>query len=213
MYRVVGQEGSRSLDELGEAVRSGALAATTPVEGPDGRVRTAESWLAGGSDLDVPERRPVGPWLIGLAGLGVLVLGGLVALMLPVFQQFRHVAMRDQTASRLTALNLGLMVYATDYDDRYPPVMDDSEAVRPLLAKYVPSDEDFRSLNPAAGDFRGNATLASAAVAKVPEPERTLVFFDRLPWPEGVRLALTVDGRIHRIKAADFERALSAASR
>ena len=209
MYRVVGQDGTLSREELTEAVGAGRIAPTTPVEGPDGKVQTAGDWIGGASDLAVPEGRSQGRWLAVLVGVGVLVLGGLVALTLPAYQQFQRGAMREQTASRLTALNLGLMVYATDYDDRYPPAMDGSDALRPYLAKYVTSNEDFRSMNPAANDFAGNESLAALAVAKVPEPSRTLVLFDRMPWPEAVRLALTVDGRVHRVKTPDFERAVA----
>ncbi len=157
------------------------------------RLRAKQGWPAWAIVLTV------------LAGLGVLVLVLLAAMLFPVFTSAKAAAtkavatakkqddrkLRDQGLRNMKDLGLATVMYTVDFDDRYPPVMESAVAAKPYIAPYAKSQAIFNSSNPSGGEISGNRAVGGMSEAKIPDPSDTVLFFDSKPWesetgPEGL---------------------------
>jgi prepilin-type processing-associated H-X9-DG protein len=67
------------------------------------------------------KRPPVWIWIVG--GCGCLFFGGiiLVVILFPVFVQARNKALQTTCLSNVKQMQLGIQMYAVDYDQMFPP--------------------------------------------------------------------------------------------
>ena len=71
----------------------------------------------------------------------IAIIAIVIAVLFPVFSPPRHPAYRTACASHLKQINMALMMYLQDYDDRLPPLaagsMSHPETVPALLHPYI----------------------------------------------------------------------------
>lgn len=119
-----------------------------------------------------------------------------------VFQLARARARNAASVSNLRQINLGLLIYAQDYDERLPP-MKDAESAKSLLSPYVKNEQLF--LQPATGrPYQPNPVLAGRLLAEVDEPSETVTFHEPDAAPDQTRGVAFVDGHVTRLSEAEW---------
>jgi hypothetical protein len=151
-----------------------------------------------GAYAEPPRKQGLPVWAIvliciaGLCGLGVPILA---ALLFPVFAQAKWSAKKVQTLSNMKQLSLAMIMYTTDFDDKFPPTMDSALAVKPFVEAYAKNDGIFLSLHPEGSELLGNGKLAGKASQNILRPADTLMFYDEKPWQDKLLAAYT-DGHV-----------------
>ncbi len=80
-------------------------------------------------------------WRIVLTGVGgAICLAVLVAILIPVFEAAKTNPVSESCVARMRQSCIGLMLYAADYDNRFPPARHWMDLARP----NVMSDDVFR---------------------------------------------------------------------
>lgn len=148
-----------------------------------------------------------GPSLVVLVGGPIVLAVGACMVWLaffPIRATDRHL---DLTSVHLKQLGAGLLIYAADNDDRFPPDMSSARAVWPALNEYVKDERAIKSENKESPEFLGNATLGGKKYKELDE-KHTIVFFESAP-SEGGRYVLFVEGRVKRLTETEFQLALA----
>lgn len=113
------------------------------------------------------------PYLLIIAGIaifGFCGIGILAAILFPVFSQARVSAKRSLAMSGMKQMAVGMLIYVSDNDDKFPDPMITSEFVKI-------TDQYAQSINPEAktmilkGPFGVNEELSGVRVTTVEKPE------------------------------------------
>jgi prepilin-type processing-associated H-X9-DG protein len=121
---------------------------------------------------------PIWAWvLIGCAGVPLIMLPILAALLFPVFAQAREKARQTACASNEKQIALGMIMYAQDYDGLFPL----RDQWQTGLTPYVPADNAFKC--PAAREwtttaYAYNAKLNAAKTEAIALPESLVLLFE-----------------------------------
>lgn len=124
--------------------------------------------------------------------LGLLVPAGYAAILFPVFRKARANAQRASCASSLKQLELGLMMYASDYDGRFPTADRWPTSTFPYLKNasvYVcPSDArsskqiDTAGATPTSGgietSYTMNRSIEHARIRRLAAPVETVALYE-----------------------------------
>jgi prepilin-type processing-associated H-X9-DG protein len=131
---------------------------------------------------------PVGVWIaVGILGCFVLLIPILAAILFPVFAQAREQARRTHCLSNLKQAGLGVLMYAQDYDERFPI----AERWATDISPYIKNESVFNcpKVNP-TGEFAKessgnvvysyafNSELSKLGSYKILEPFCTVTIFE-----------------------------------
>lgn len=145
--------------------------------------------------------------LVAAVVLLVPCAGILAAILFPVFVQAKQSAQMTATMTDLKRVGLGLSVYQADFDDLYPPKTDSLASSWRYIGSYVKGPM-IESKNPNNRTIVGNPSLAGRVATKVPQPNRTLAFFDSSSWPNNRRIILFADTSVRRVRETEVTDAL-----
>lgn len=117
-----------------------------------------------------------------LATAGVIIsgFGLLLAIILyPVFAKGREKGRQRSCLSHVKELSTGLMQYAQDYNEKYPPASNWNES----LKTYVPDEYAFRcgSVKRAPAAYAMNKELSSAPLSGLRSPSETPGIYESIP--------------------------------
>ena len=102
----------------------------------------------------------------------------LVAVLFPIFRCARIAAQERLCVQHLKTLGMAMLLYAEDWNERYPPSRTWCDSTRP----YVRSLDDYRC--PAARHLRCgyamNARLDRFKMQEMTEPNETVMLFDAI---------------------------------
>lgn len=222
-FVVVGEadEGPFTFDQLKELAAKGEIRPDSTLRPESGGDPVAAGSLGGLFATPPPQTESVSPpsppsytattgrspamvaaIAVALMCVVCLPVGG--ALLYPVFAQARLAAQQTADMSRLRKIGTATLMYASEHDDHFPPVMDSGSGVLPFVAPNVVLGAEqavetvFKSTNPRSDNFSGNSILASQNAFAMEHRDLTLMFFDSMDWQGGVRCLLTVDGSVRK---------------
>ena len=133
------------------------------------------------------------PSLLLILGLPVLVALG-VAVFFPFSPTPKDASRRIAGRSHMRQLGTRILIYAGDHDDHFPLAMESARALRPVIIDRVEAPWLFKTTNPRGGEILGDARLGGRLTTSVKDPERAVMLFDSLPWPNGSSPVCRVDG-------------------
>lgn len=202
------KEGPYSPEQISIKVSAGDIRLEEFLEdaGSGHRV-SAGNFVAGGEIPAPPEAvRKVNPllWVV-IAGAVVCVPSALIlaAIVFPIFSQAKLAAKLASTRSDIKQFTNATLIYATDNDDLFPPLMATAQDAYPAVQSYFKRDLP-RSLNPNGADINGNRNLNGVMTTSVKNADRTMMYFDSASWPNGARIVSFVDGSSKRVEERDF---------
>lgn len=112
--------------------------------------------------------------------------------------------LKSETLSNLKQVAVGMMMYASDYDDVLPYVQG-STAAHYVTQPYIKNREVSFSKNPNGPErFHFNINLGGVKLGDVESPAETPLFVDPKAWPGGTRLVAFVDGHVKSISAESW---------
>jgi prepilin-type processing-associated H-X9-DG protein len=133
--------------------------------------------------------------IIVLACTALPVVAILAAILFPVFAKAREKARQSSCASNVKQLELGLLMYCQDYDQRFPPGLPGRSAVempvaspaayptgdwRSAILPYTRSNELFLCPTTNTRDsYEFNDKLYGLGIARVTSPAETATLFDK----------------------------------
>lgn len=141
-------------------------------------------------------------WWVVVAFLWMLV----ALVFMPVGVNSPGLARRTQTLSNLKQLAMAARTYAEDNSGKLPPGLVSVATLKNAGATKLPDQE---SLNKDSPHFLANSSLGGKRIADVPDPDRTLLFFDSAPWPDNKRCAAFVDGHVRVLAEDRFQAAVA----
>jgi hypothetical protein len=157
-------------------------------------------------------------WLLVIGGCGVFGCLGLIillAILVPVFTQARKAAQRTVEMSRMKRLNVCLLLYATDYDDKLPPVMDNLASLKPYLRPFAAirnagddSPDVLSTPLPSGGEVIGNKLLAGKSIDEVDDQRSTVMLYDSKPFLNK-NIVGYVDGHVTTVTPQELREQLS----
>lgn len=113
---------------------------------------------------------------------------------------------KPDAISNLKQAALGMIMYASDWDDELPYVQDSGSAYF-VTQPYVKSMDMFKSLNPKGSRILFNMAVAGVNMSEIPEPTKTVLYFDENAWPDGGRPAAFADGHVEYLSASEWAQA------
>lgn len=113
---------------------------------------------------------------------------------------------RTAAISNLKQAALGMIIYASDFDDELPYVQDSASAFV-VTYPYVKSREQFKSRNPQGSRILFNMAIAGVNMNNIPEPAKTVLYFDEKAWPDGGRPVAFADGHVKYLSASEWAQA------
>jgi prepilin-type processing-associated H-X9-DG protein len=121
---------------------------------------------------------PVWGWvLIGCAGIPLLIIPILAAILFPVFAQAREKARQTSCLSNLKQQGLGIMMYAQDYDQTLPP----AKAWMDKVGPYIRAERVFQCPSIKQKGTYGyafNADNSAKSIGKIASPNTMAMVFD-----------------------------------
>ncbi len=107
------------------------------------------------------------------------------------------------TISNAKQVALATIMYAADWNDRYPLGMSSGRKFQRAVNPYVKNSSVFRSLNPAGGMIGPNPNLVAVPTAGIIDPAATPLVFETYDWPDGKRVVAYTDGHAKFIEGFD----------
>lgn len=92
---------------------------------------------------------------------------------------------------------------AGDYDDHFPKA-DSSPKAKGLVMPYIKSEAVFKS--PSGGGYLYNTALSGALSTSIAQPDRILLVWQEIPFPNGVRAVGFADGHAKNVDAGEWDR-------
>lgn len=102
-------------------------------------------------------------------------------------------AKRTSELSNMKQLGIATMMYAADYDDRFP-LASSTDQAKEIIKPYLKSLETWKVLNPNGGRILYNVALSGKTSASIDRPAETVLFFEEMAWPDGKRIVVYADG-------------------
>jgi len=98
-----------------------------------------------------------------------------------------------RTLSNAKQVGLGIMLYASDYDDVFPNAQSTAQAQKEVYP-YLKNADLWKSYNPNGGRLLYNTALSKLSETQIPAPAETPMVWDEKPWPDGRRVVVYTDG-------------------
>lgn len=112
-------------------------------------------------------------------------------------------AVASNSESNLKQLGLGVLQYAVDYENTFPPMRTAEEAKKAVMP-YVKNEVLFK--HPETGEeYQPNPNLSNKKMATIAEPANTVLYYEMSVAPNGTRAVLYADGHVKRIPEADWQ--------
>jgi prepilin-type processing-associated H-X9-DG protein len=158
----------------------------------------------------------VGKQTVGLlvAVAVILAIGGLVAFRLgarphaaspsPALPPPTAGSALANSMSNAKQLALGNLIYATDYDDRFPPDMGNYAQWQAATMPYLKNTRLFYSANPRGAHFLGNEDLSAAPSSEIVRPTEAVMLYEDKEWPDGRRIIGYADGHVKPVTGFDM---------
>ncbi|MGI4787975.1 MAG: DUF1559 domain-containing protein [Janthinobacterium lividum] len=110
-------------------------------------------------------------------GGGIFVVAILAAILFPVFQKVRGNARLASCEANVRQIDLGLMQYQQDHNDKFPP---SAAAYKDAIYPYVKSDLIFHCPADQAGtiDYALNAKLQGRSIDNLAHPEEIVTVYE-----------------------------------
>lgn len=216
-YYVVRANGSKEgpFDEatVRQMVATGQIISGDKLEDAETGSIWEPSVFSPGPSFGAPEvkTRKVSPlvWvLVGLCAVCLPCIAVFAALLFPVFSQANVAAKMTRTMSTLKSTGIAVSLYQTDFDDKFPPKMDNVSSAWPYIRSYAKAVDVPQSMNSLGAEFNGNSGLAGQPVTKITAPQRTFVFFDSSAWQNNKRIVLYADTSVKKIAETQFQQAM-----
>ena len=103
-------------------------------------------------------------------------------------------ARQTATLSNAKQVALTMLMYASDYDVRFPIGLTNQRAFERATMPYSRNASIFRSLNPAGGILGPNQNLSGVPAAGLVDSEATVMVFETYDWPDSRRAVAFTDG-------------------
>lgn len=151
---------------------------------------------------------PVWVWILAAClGGGCLLVAVFAALLFPVFGQARESARATSCLSNLKQIDLGILMYTQDYDERLPIATNWQTGINPYIKNeklfHCPSALFVTAQSaPPATNYAYNSTLDMMKMARLAEPQNTISNYDSTDVSRNANDALTslpAPGR-HRLR-------------
>jgi type II secretory pathway pseudopilin PulG len=110
------------------------------------------------------------------AGVGLVFIAVLAALLMPNFARARDAARKASCRSNAKIMGTAMMMYLQDYDETFPPAANWQEGVLPY--HKTPHTLDCPSRPTVTPGYAFNRQLAEKSLAKVMEPEAAPMLFE-----------------------------------
>lgn len=110
-----------------------------------------------------------------------------------------------QTAglSNAKQLALGMIMYASDFDDVFPWPQSTSKA-QEVIAPYLKNDRLWETGNPESSRFLFNMNLGGVSIVDIDSPAETPMLYESKPWPDGRRIVAFADGSARIVQAESW---------
>jgi hypothetical protein len=119
-----------------------------------------------------------------------------------IFERARASAINTASLSNLKQIGLAAMMYAQDYDERFPPLRNPAEAKR-LLFPYVKNEAVF--IHPASKKpYVPNPVASRKQMAAIQRPAELILFYEPDVAPDGTRGATFADGHAKRLNEVEW---------
>jgi prepilin-type processing-associated H-X9-DG protein len=152
------------------------------------------------------ERQTLGVVALTVA---VLVLGAYFAFGLkgngagPFRSRPAGSARFSSSISNAKQVALGLLIYASDYDDRLPPDMGNPASVEKVVDPYLRNATVWRSANPRGSRFLPNENLSLVPGTEIVDPAGDPMLFESKEWTDGRRIIGYADGHVKAVTGFD----------
>lgn len=115
-----------------------------------------------------------------------IILGGLAGLGYLAFptSQAKQKQKLSLTQFNVTELSYAMRLYLADFDDRFPPQMQQAASLRSVLWFHI-SDGELDTYIPSGGEIVGNDALNGLASESLFHPEMIPVLHETRAWPNG----------------------------
>jgi len=149
-----------------------------------------------------PKKSKVG-WIIALvvAVGGCFVVAILAAVLFPVFNQAKISAKRAVIMSNYQQVAIGVLMYASDHDERLPLNFVGGMELLYSIQPYVGGAEIFYT---DGGEMLPNEDLAGLALGEVGWHEETASIYDSNDWQGGGRFVGFLDGSVLFVDTFDY---------
>ena len=149
-----------------------------------------------------PKKSKVG-WIIALVvGVGgCFVVAILAAVLFPVFNQAKISAKRAVVIENYRQVARGVLMYASDHDERLPYYFQGGMDLQYSIGPYVSGLESFYT---EGGEIVPNDELVGLSLAEIGWHERTASIYDTIDWPGGGRFVGFLDGSVLFVDTFDY---------
>jgi hypothetical protein len=126
------------------------------------------------------------------------------AMMVPVAAQAHVAAQATANLSNVKQLSLGMLLYQSDWDDKFPYVQD-TESLRPILDPYLKNNNLWQVIGNPGSRFLFNMSLSGSTVTELEEPANTPMFYESQPDSSGKRAVGFADGHAKRVEETEWQ--------
>jgi hypothetical protein len=117
-----------------------------------------------------------------------------------------NMAARQTAAlSNVKQIALGIMLYGSDYDDRFPKTPSIAN-LRKAVEPYLKNASIWSTGNPNRSEFLFNPMLYGHSATDVPSPAEWPMVYESRAWPDGRRVVGYVDGHAKLVTGAEWTR-------
>ncbi len=95
---------------------------------------------------------------------------------------------------RMKQVGLALLMYQSDYDNKFPPDMASKSAIQRETTDYSKDKVIFETQNPNGGEITGDRLLGGRNAKDLKTPELTPMVFDSKSWPDNKVAICFADG-------------------
>lgn len=100
---------------------------------------------------------------------------------------------QQQCLSNIKQVSLAMAIYCTDYDEVLPYAQSSATA-RYVIYPYLKNPSAYRTMHETKDTFRFNTKIGGCSISEIDQPERAVLFFDPVAWPNGLHAVSFVDG-------------------
>ena len=133
---------------------------------------------------------------LGLLGAVGAAIAGVV--LFPVFSQAKKSAQATATLSNAKLLGLGLLIYASDFDDYFPCATTET-GVQGVLYSYTKNSALWHSEDQGGGELLFNGQMVARSMTSLAEPNQSVAIFEENMPEIGTRAITFADGHARRL--------------
>ncbi len=142
-----------------------------------------------------PNRREKPFWSLPGCLLGLILVGILYAILMPVYAKSRSASTRTQTIHNMKQVGTGFMLYVSDNDGRFPSADSWQDDVYPFVKNRELYSSPLKSSEGMKTTVAMNSGLSNVSEAEIAEPSKTVLTFlstQTRPSPRGGKESMAV---------------------